>query len=389
VPSAGADTRAECRVGIPSAEAAPRRSASRPAVAAHRPGTRQSRPPGARRLLRGFTLVELLVVIAIIGILVALLLPAIQAAREAARRTHCKNNLKQIGIAVHNFHDIRKELPPMRVWDGDRTWLALILPHLEEAQVASLWDPKLGCFYDQPLEMRTAVVSSYFCPSQHHDTRVIAQPADPQDGHSHPRTDIKVSGSGWQGSIADYRHVTGSTCVVQGFDVNGIHQRLGYQDVSGNAFQCLADGSIPQPRSKPTRIGPSNRGVASWNALTSLKNITDGTSKTLLGGEVSRAEAERTHAFNGDHLAGLHVGEGPPGDDRAFCERCTQTEAEGGQTGRFGGAHSGIVNFVMCDGSVQTISRDINLAVLDRMATRAGDDPYDIDGSAASCPHVP
>jgi prepilin-type N-terminal cleavage/methylation domain-containing protein len=260
------------------------------------------RRPRIRRIRIGFTLVELLVVIAIIGILVALLLPAVQAAREAARRTQCKNNLKQIGIAVHNYHDTRKELPPMRVWDGDRTWLALILPYLEEETVASLWDPQLGCFYDQPLELRTAVIRSFFCPSQHHDTRVIELPSpdQPQDGHSHPRNDSKVGSGGWRGSIADYRHVTGSTCVVQGTDVNGAFQRLGYADVSGNAVQCLADGPIPQPRSKPTRTGPSNRGVANWDALTSLKHITDGTSKTLLGGEVSRAEAERTHAFNGD-----------------------------------------------------------------------------------------
>jgi prepilin-type processing-associated H-X9-DG protein len=131
------------------------------------------------------------------------------------------------------------------------------------------------------------------------------------------------------------------------------------------------------------RTGPSNRGVLSWEALTALKSITDGTSKTLLGGEVSRAEAERTHAFNGDFFPGRWLGEEEP-----FCLKCTLSAAEGGDFA-FGGAHTSAVNFVMCDGSVQAISRDINLAVLDRMATRAGDDPYEIDGTAAPCNHDP
>ena len=217
---------------------------------------------GGRR--RAFTLVELLVVIAIIGILVALLLPAIQAAREAARRTQCTNNLKQIGIAVHNYHDTRRELPPMRVWDGDRTWLALILPHLEEEQILSMWDPQLGCFYDQPLELRTAVVAGFFCPSQHHDSRVIVQPNDPNDGHPHPRTDPKVGSGGWQGSISDYRAVAGSTCVVAGTNADGVFKTLRYEDAVTNPDSCLNDGAIPSPRTKPIRTGPSNRGVQSW-----------------------------------------------------------------------------------------------------------------------------
>ena len=75
----------------------------------------------------GFTLVELLVVIAIIGVLIALLLPAVQAAREAARRTQCTNHMRQLGIAVHNYHDSTQWLPPSRVGDGHQTWLMLVL----------------------------------------------------------------------------------------------------------------------------------------------------------------------------------------------------------------------------------------------------------------------
>ena len=82
--------------------------------------------------VRAFTLVELLVVIAIIGILIALLLPAVQAAREAARRMQCSNNLKQIGLAVHNFHDARKGLPPIMTWPGKMSFWPLLYPFIEQ-----------------------------------------------------------------------------------------------------------------------------------------------------------------------------------------------------------------------------------------------------------------
>src|SRR5687768_6007213 len=93
---------------------------------------------------RGFTLVELLVVIAIIGVLVALLLPAVQAAREAARRTQCSNNLKQIGLAMHNYHDTHKQFPPAYVADSNGTpmhsWRVLILPYIEANHIYDRYD---------------------------------------------------------------------------------------------------------------------------------------------------------------------------------------------------------------------------------------------------------
>ena len=87
-----------------------------------------------KRIRLGFTLVELLVVIAIIGILVGLLLPAVQAAREAARRMQCSNNLKQIGLAVHNYMSASKETLPIGSWHGTQgTWLLGLLPYIEQS----------------------------------------------------------------------------------------------------------------------------------------------------------------------------------------------------------------------------------------------------------------
>src|SRR5262245_51298444 len=106
-----------------------------------------------RTITRGFTLVELLVVIAIIGILVALLLPAIQAAREAARRTQCVNHLKQLGIAIHNFHDARKGIPPSRLDNHHATWMFLVRPFMEDGALFDAW-PAETDFYDMPESVR-------------------------------------------------------------------------------------------------------------------------------------------------------------------------------------------------------------------------------------------
>ncbi|MCC7084380.1 MAG: DUF1559 domain-containing protein [Pirellulales bacterium] len=90
-----------------------------------------------RRQLHGFTLVELLVVIAIIGILIALLLPAVQAAREAARRSQCANNMKQIGLALQNHHSAKKKFPPGVLWNNEANWRVFLLPYIEETALYS------------------------------------------------------------------------------------------------------------------------------------------------------------------------------------------------------------------------------------------------------------
>jgi hypothetical protein len=158
----------------------------------------------------------------------------------------------------------------------------------------------------------------------------------------------------------------------------------------------LVDGPVPQCRKTDVKFTstPTTRGVETYTPLTGLKNITDGTSKTLCVGEVGRGTSDRSPIFNSNDGNTAT----PIGEEKPFCQRCTfppmplnVTSDPGniyGDTG-FGGAHSGVVMFLMCDSSVQQISREIDLAVLDRMATRAGDDPYELDKPATSCQHAP
>jgi hypothetical protein len=164
---------------------------------------------------------------------------------------------------------------------------------------------------------------------------------------------------------------------------------VGYDSGTGH----MVDGAMPQcHRDNDVKYSDTGRRfILSFKAQTGLEHITDGTSLTLLGGEVGRGTSESGHALNGDHVPGLLLGERWP-----FCLRpelppppdgTTPSGAEVllyGDSG-FGSTHAGVVNFVMCDSSVQSISKDIDIAVLDRMATRAGDDLYSLNGSAPSC----
>jgi prepilin-type N-terminal cleavage/methylation domain-containing protein/prepilin-type processing-associated H-X9-DG protein len=125
-------------------------------------------------LRRGFTLIELLVVIGIIGLLIALLLPAIQAAREAARRIQCSNNLKQVGVALHNYQTTVGRFPPITLLPIGQTFQpwsahARLLPYLEEAGLAELIDYKKSPeFTGNPIAAKTRV-STYMCPNEIND----------------------------------------------------------------------------------------------------------------------------------------------------------------------------------------------------------------------------
>ncbi|HMC10910.1 MAG TPA: DUF1559 domain-containing protein [Pirellulaceae bacterium] len=120
---------------------------------------------------RAFTLVELLVVIAIIGVLVALLLPAVQAAREAARRMNCQSNLKQIGVALHNHHDVRLAFPPGAVNTGNNgtdtftTWSIEILPYMEQKALYERYNQTALNCNAANLPVLKSRVKPYECPS--------------------------------------------------------------------------------------------------------------------------------------------------------------------------------------------------------------------------------
>jgi len=125
----------------------------------------------------GFTLVELLVVIAIIGILIGMLLPAVQSVREAARRTQCLNNLRQVGLATISFHDANDAFPPARTTtsnqvlpifmrSGPDSWFVRILPFIEQNNIYKEWD--LTDQYDNQPEVAVSTpISTFLCPSRH------------------------------------------------------------------------------------------------------------------------------------------------------------------------------------------------------------------------------
>jgi prepilin-type N-terminal cleavage/methylation domain-containing protein/prepilin-type processing-associated H-X9-DG protein len=137
---------------------------------------------------RGFTLIELLVVIAITGVLIALLLPAVQSAREASRRARCVNNLKQIGLAIHQYHDAHLVLPPGKKGCCWGTWLVYALPHLEQSALFNAWNsyginsPGVPEGYDLDLRyfgVANRTVTStrlevYLCPSDRTNAPITA-----------------------------------------------------------------------------------------------------------------------------------------------------------------------------------------------------------------------
>lgn len=294
--------------------------------------------PGAGCSCRGVTLVELMVVVAILAVLLGLLLPAIQGGRESARRLQCQNNLKQIALASHLFHNARRVLPPSRIAKQHPAWLYLILPYLE--QQAIIWpEATRRSMYEMPVELRTAVVPQYLCPARDRENAVVAVRADAV--HFFP--DRKS----FEGSVSDYGGIKGARTPGQNY--TGVNVLLENGAIVHGVYDQF----------------PNNAQIVTgYRGLVSLAMIEDGTSHTLLIGEITRAEAQSSHAFNGDKTGGHWLGiQDPPAVD--------------GQGTGIGSDHPGLSHFAFCDGSVRPLATNVDVLTLEGLATRAGSEGVD------------
>ncbi|HEX3598638.1 MAG TPA: DUF1559 domain-containing protein [Lacipirellulaceae bacterium] len=225
-----------------------------------------------KRRSAGFTLVELLVVIAIIGILVALLLPAIQAAREAARRNQCTNNLKQLGIGFHNYESAYKGFPPRR-WSaadqGYTGWGTFILPYIEEQSIYDRYNFKFDFYDPVNKDVVETKLPMFICPSVDRDTPITSG-GNVTIGSANPAKGSPFYVNGW----IDYLVPNGITVPTNGF--GAVFPPFNLNGDNSNQHEALQDSS--------TSTGLASSGS---RAPRKLKEITDGLSKTLLVNETA------------------------------------------------------------------------------------------------------
>jgi prepilin-type N-terminal cleavage/methylation domain-containing protein len=330
----------------------------------------RTRPKGTT--LAGFTLIELLVVIAIIAVLIALLLPAVQQAREAARRSSCKSKLKQIGIALHNFHDTYNRFPPGSASNvqpfGDRT-------------SGHQWGASWAIYIAAQMEMG-AVAQKFQFKHQYNSNAVggarrtfgsTANPKSPQfPGYRCPSNPMtrEVSISSPHTMVIDYVAIAGA---YNNFGRMGNHAPL--TDSSGHG-------------------AAGNNGVFGWNSKNRFRDITDGSSNTMLISEVGQwlyrtASDKRDHRNSVQY--GFHMG-CPNSRERRFgtttlryginqyatpsnpwtsvTSRWTGLAQNGGNNQSLRSAHTGGVQATFGDGSVHFLANTIEQRVLGAYAVR-------------------
>lgn len=322
----------------------------------------------------GFTLVELLVVIAVIGILVALLLPAVQAAREAARRTKCRNNLRQIGLALQNYHDAYGVFPASvyMTLDGS-SWgewgpQARLLPFVEEANIESLIDFSQPYSSPQNLAVIAFRVPIYLCPSEENDRQSFPH------GPGEPQYPINYGANMGTWLVYDPTTNTGGDGVFApnaeiGMKnvTDGTSKTLAFSEVK--AFQPILNSGGSPPATAPTdplevaSFGGSNLqredGHTEW---VEGRVHQDGFTATFAPNTVV-PYTDGGASYDVDYTSG-EEGETPTEITYAAV---TSRSYHGG----------GTVNVAMLDGSARSVSSDIGLSVWRAMATRAGQDAVD------------
>jgi prepilin-type processing-associated H-X9-DG protein len=298
-------------------------------------------------------LIELLVVIAIIAVLIGLLLPAVQKVREAAARTKCTNNLKQLGLAMHNYHGEQGALPPAYVNKGPygtsgfnftHGWAAFILPYIERQDLANLyrWDYPLYAPENQPVV--ATQVKLFQCPSAPEPDRYM--------------TITVFAAFGTKGACGDYTITLG---------VDSALAQLGKVDQVGDYR-----GALTNTPTATLTLSPAPRG-------TRLMDITDGTTNTILlaedAGRPRLWQAGRPgpdEALEGgpwDHFKGPVILLGSSADGTVTPGTCALNCTNDREVYAF---HTGGANVVFADGSVHFLRAGIDIRILARLITRAG-----------------